>query len=94
MISMAAKCSLVCGWGQDSLPVVQKVIRMRSKLQSLQLTSNQQQSCVHDSGSVQHRGHENVVSRAINEGDMTNQLELAIACWSVAWEGVILGGAS
>ena len=25
MISMAAKCSDVCGWGQDSLPAVKKL---------------------------------------------------------------------
>ena len=28
MISMAAKCSDVCGWGQDSLPAEKKIDKL------------------------------------------------------------------
>jgi hypothetical protein len=39
------------------------------------LTSNQKQSGIHNSGSVQHSSHENVVTGTIDEAHMTNQLE-------------------
>jgi len=44
------------------------IIKIRaSKL----LTSNQQQCSVHDSGTVQHRSHKNVVTGTIDEAHMT-----------------------
>lgn len=31
---------------------------------------NEEESGVHDGGSVQHGGHENIVTRAVDEGDV------------------------
>ena len=118
MISMAARCSEVCGWGQDSLPAMEKKVSFNSKyvlipeykqpknhlkLHRVKFTrrcikihwnalflrckkskkicgksqcdkvnlTNQEKSSIHNSSSVQHRCHKNVVARTINKRDMS-----------------------
>lgn len=61
---------------------------------SKQLTGNQEESGVHDGGSVQHSGHKNVVTGAIDETDMTHQLEATGARWPIAWEAIVFAGAT
>lgn len=98
MISMAAKCSDVWGWGHDSLPAGREgpdnsmftcsadtpglngirvkfmfVIILQGSSGSRvtivivygALLTDQQEGCVHDSGSVQHGSHQNVVPRTV-----------------------------
>lgn len=58
------------------------------------LTGNEQECCIHDGGSVQHSGHQDVVTGAIDEADVTHQLEATGARWPIAREAVILAGAT
>lgn len=118
IISMAAKCSLVCGWGQDSLPKILQTLHWTSHYCAIfpssfdcfvwdhtfknyfktlptfydliifKLltdwynkwfihTSNKEQCSIHNSSTVQHGSHENVVTGAVDKADMTHQLEAA-----------------
>ena len=51
--------------------------------------ANEEKDGVHDSGAVQHGGHENVVTRTVDERDVSEELELAAAAGSVARELVL-----
>ena len=59
-------------------------LRLRARL----VRGNEQQRCVHDSGAVQHGGHEDVVPRAVDEGHVTDADELALAAGTGAGEAV------
>ena len=54
------------------------------------VTSNEEKSCVHDSSTVKHRSHENVVSRTIDERDMANELHAGVTARALAWGVVFL----
>lgn len=55
------------------------------------VASNQKECGIHNGGSVQHGGHKNVVTGAIDERNVTNQLEATSARWPIAWKAVIFG---
>lgn len=59
-------------------------LRLRARL----VGGNEQQCCVHDSGTVQHGSHENVVPRAVDEGHVTHADELAFTAGASAREAV------
>ena len=61
----------------------------RLRLRTGLIAGNEEQGGVHDGGSVQHRGHENVVAWTIHEADVTHQVVLE----PVHQEAVLLGGA-
>ena len=52
--------------------------------------TDEKKSGIHDSGAVQHGGHENIVSRTVDERDVSNQTELAAAIGAIAWEHVFI----
>ena len=56
------------------------------------VSSDQQQGGVHDRGTVQHRSHENVVSRTVNKGDMADELHTGVAAGALAGRIVLLVG--
>jgi len=56
------------------------------------LTSNEQQSSVHHSSTVQHGSHKNVVTGAIHEAHMSHQSEVAGAVEPSAGQAVVLAG--
>ena len=51
----------------------------RLRLGTRLVTGNQEEGSVHDRCAVQHGGHENIVTWAIDERDMTQQVHLACA---------------
>lgn len=53
------------------------------------IAGNEQESGVHDSRTVQHRCHQNVVTRAIDKANVTHQLKTARTVCPIAWETVI-----
>ena len=55
--------------------------------------TDQQEGGVHDGRSVQHGGHEDVVSGTVDERDVPDQPEVAAAGRPAAREAVLLGGA-
>ena len=105
MISMAAKCSDVCGWGQDSFPAVKRkpihitlsvhrdihhnlkswtsaalhMDRMRQQNAARSTSTyaagrtDEKKCSIHNSGSIQHSGHEDVVPRAVHERYVSTQ---------------------
>lgn len=60
----------------------------------MRLTGNKQKSGIHNSGSVQHCSHKNVVTGAINEAYMTIKLEATGAWWSITRKTIILSRSS
>ncbi len=46
------------------------------------VTRDQKKGCVHDRGTVEHRGHQDVVTWTIDEGDMTDKLHAGVAAWT------------
>lgn len=56
------------------------------------VTGNEEESSVHDSGTVKHGGHENVVSGAVDERDVTEKVHPARAAGNLAWWVVLLVG--
>lgn len=56
------------------------------------IASNEQESSVHDGGTVQHCCHENVVTRAIDKAHMTNQLEATRTWWPITWKTIVFTG--
>ena len=54
------------------------------------VTGNEKEGGVHDRGAVKHGSHQNVVTGAINERDMADELHPGIAAWSLAWGVVFL----
>lgn len=94
MISIAAKCSEVWGWGHDSLPAEttgresyafflghagknkrnnEICLRDCTGTHREQTPTNQKECSVHHGGAVQHGGHQNVVTRAIHKGHVSNE---------------------
>ena len=55
---------------------------------ALTYLTDQKKSGVHHSGTVQHGGHQNIVTRTIHEGDMSNEAKLTTASCSIAWKSV------
>jgi hypothetical protein len=70
---MAAKCSEVCGWGQDSFPAMRREGSVRT---------------------VQHGGHENVVTWTVHKRDVTDESHFAVASDSLAAKALLLAGFS
>lgn len=66
--------------------MIEKVLNLCKILNGIEITGNQKQGSIHDSGSVQHSRHKNVVTGAIDKAHMTNQLEFTVASWTVARE--------
>lgn len=63
-------------------------LRLRTRL----VSGDKQQRSVHDGGTVQHRSHENVVTWAINEGDVADEGHLAVAPWALTgWAVFFIG---
>lgn len=56
--------------------------------------TDQKKSGVHHSGTVQHGSHQNIVTRAINKGDVSNESKLTTASCSVAWKSIFFVGTS
>ena len=54
---------------------------------------DEEERSIHDRRAVQHGGHENVVPRAVDERDVTDELHSVSAGWSLAWWVVLLVGA-
>ena len=75
MISIAARCSEVCGWGQVSLPAAQEGVSMQGTKHLPRACTNEQEGCVHDGCTVKHGGHEDIVARAVNERHVSRQVE-------------------
>ena len=48
------------------------------------VSGNEQQSGVHDRGTVQHGGHQNIVSGTIDERDVSDELHPVAATWPFA----------
>ena len=63
-----------------------RCLRLRARL----VPCNQQKCGVHDSGTVQHRGHENVVSGAVDERHMADELHSRVAARTLAGRVVFL----
>mmetsp|Transcript_21621 Transcript_21621/g.47063 ORF Transcript_21621/g.47063 Transcript_21621/m.47063 type:complete len:439 (+) Transcript_21621:259-1575(+) len=61
----------------------------RLRLRAGLVACDKQKGRVHDGGSVQHGSHENIVTRAVNEGDMSHQPPIAFALIhrDDIWEG-------
>jgi hypothetical protein len=55
-------------------------LRLRTRL----VPCDQKERSVHDGGTVQHGGHENVVAWTVDEGHMSHELVAAAATWSFA----------
>ena len=56
------------------------------------MRTDEEKSGVHDGGAVQHGGHQNIVSRTIDERDVSNQTELTAATGPIAWEHICIAG--
>lgn len=64
-------------------------LRLRTRL----VRGDEKEGGVHDGGTVQHGGHENVVAGTVDEGDMADELHAVAASWSFAGWVVFLVGA-
>ncbi len=61
-------------------------LRLRAGL----IAGDEEESGVHDGGTVQHGGHEDVVAGAVDEGDVPHKAHHALAVGVVALEHVLL----
>jgi len=64
-------------------------LRLRTRF----VSGDEEQCGVHDGGAVQHRGHENVVARAVDEGYVSDELHAVSASGSFAGRIGFLVGA-
>jgi len=60
-------------------------LRLRAGL----VAGDEQENGVHDGGTVQHCGHENVVAWTVDERNVPEELEFATAVGPFAWELVV-----
>ena len=62
------------------------------RLRACLIAGNEEEGGIHDRCTVKHRGHQNIVTWAINERDMANELHSGIAAWTLAWGVIFLVG--
>ena len=61
-------------------------LRLRARF----IAGNEEKRSVHDCGTVKHGGHENVVTGAIDEGDMADELHAGVTAGALARRVVLL----
>jgi hypothetical protein len=66
-----------------------KVLR-RLGLWARLVRSNEKECGIHDCRTIQHGSHQDIVPRAINEGDVADEFHSVPATWSFAWRIVLL----